>query len=201
MTKISAKNAGQPGRNTHPDAASGPGRHALRVADLSPGRSVSIEIVPDSHERQALAQALDLLDLRKVRFTGTLSPLGRRDWELTGRLGATVVQPCVVTLEPVTTRIDTDLERRYLADFIEPDETETEMPEDEAAERLGTHIDPAQVMEEALALALPLYPRAEGVEQAVVTVTEPGKAAMTDADAKPFAGLAALRDKMKDADE
>jgi hypothetical protein len=49
------------------------------------------------------------------------------------------------------------------------------------------------VIIEALALSLPAYPRKDGVEATVVGVTEPGKAVMTDEDARPFAGLAALR--------
>ena len=179
------------------DSNDGPGPHSLRVADLPPGRPVEIEITPDRDERNGLAVSLDLLALRKLQFSGTLRPLGRRDWELTGHLGATVVQSCVVTLEPVTTRIETDVERRFLADFTEPEEGEAEMPEDDAAEELGAYIDPARVMAEELALALPLYPRAEGVDQVVMDVTEPGKTPMTDEDAKPFAKLAELRDKLK----
>jgi uncharacterized metal-binding protein YceD (DUF177 family) len=172
-------------------------RYALRVADLSPGRSVDVEITPEADARDELARRLDLLELRKLRFIGTLRPLGRKDWELSGRLGATVVQPCVATLDPVTTRIDTDVVRRYLADFVEPVEGEAEMPEDEAAERLGQYIDPAEVMAEELALALPLYPRSDSVEPVTMDVTEPGKTPMTDADAKPFAGLAELRGKLR----
>jgi len=83
-----------------------------------------------------------------------------------------------------------------VADYEDPAEDEAEMPEDEAAEPLGTTIDPAQVMAEALALALPLYPRKPDVERVVVDVTEPGKRPMTDEDVKPFAGLAGLRDRL-----
>jgi uncharacterized metal-binding protein YceD (DUF177 family) len=48
------------------------------------------------------------------------------------------------------------------------------------------------VLTEALALALPLYPRADGAEDGSLAVTEPGKAAMTDDEARPFANLAEL---------
>lgn len=184
-----------------PDAEAGPSPYALRVADLPQGRDIPVELVPDTEELAGLARKLDLLDLKKVRFVGTLRPIGRRDWELTAHLGATVVQTCVVTLDPVTTRIESDVERRFLADFEEPEDGESEMPEDEAAERLGSNIDPAQVMAEALALALPLYPRKPEVERVVLDVTEPGKTPMTDEDAKPFAGLAGLRDALKHEDE
>ena len=70
------------------------------------------------------------------------------------------------------------------------------MPEDDTAEPLPRDIDLTRVMAEALALALPAFPRAEGVEPVDISVTEPGKTAMTDDDAKPFAGLKSLRDSM-----
>jgi uncharacterized metal-binding protein YceD (DUF177 family) len=50
---------------------------------------------------------------------------------------------------------------------------------------------------EALALALPLYPRAPGAELGEAAFTEPGKPVLRDEDARPFAGLAHLRDKLK----
>lgn len=200
MTRSASGGASRDKPGIELDPVHGPSRHALRVADLPSGRPVAVEITPERAELASLARTLDLLELRKLRFTATIRPLGRQDWELTGRLGATVVQPCVATLEPVTTRIDTHVERRYLVDFVEPDEAEAEMPGDETAERLGPYIDPAQVMAEALALALPLYPRAGGVDPVELVVTEPGRTALTDADARPFSGLADLRDRLKDQD-
>ena len=50
--------------------------------------------------------------------------------------------------------------------------------------------------EEALSLAIPLYPRAEDATLGEAVFTEPGKQAMTDEDAKPFAGLASLRESL-----
>ena len=53
---------------------------------------------------------------------------------------------------------------------------------------------------EALALALPDFPRAEGVELGPAVFTEPGATPMTDEAAKPLAGLADLRDRLKKND-
>ncbi|MCB1365750.1 MAG: DUF177 domain-containing protein [Rhodobacteraceae bacterium] len=170
----------------------------LRVADLAQNAPTGFDLQPDDATLKALAGALGLADLRKLRFAGQIAAHGRHDWELTGRLGATVVQPCVVTLEPVTTRIETDVSRLYLAEFEEPAETEAEMPEDDRIEALGRVIDLAAVMAEALSLALPQYPRKDGVELGEAVFTESGKAPMRDEDARPFAGLAGLRDKLKD---
>ncbi|WP_109467306.1 YceD family protein [Albibacillus kandeliae] len=174
-----------------------PTTQPFRVADLAQNRSTPFELRPDAAELSALAEELGLLGLRKLSFSGQIAGQGRRDWVLTGQLGATVVQPCVVTLEPVTTRIDTEVTRTYLAEMPEPEGEEVEMPEDDTQEQLGSVIDPGQVMVEALALALPLYPRKEGVGSGDASFAGPGITPMTDEEAKPFAGLAALRDSLK----
>ena len=53
----------------------------------------------------------------------------------------------------------------------------------------------------ALALALPLYPRAAGVELGEAVFTEPGLAPLREGDLKPFAALAGLVLKAKDSDK
>ena len=174
----------------------------FRVADLPQNRPTRFELRPDPTWLDGLTNELGLLGLRKVSLVGDITARGKTDWTLHARLGATVVQPCVVTLAPVTTRIDTDIVRHFMATMPElGDEEEIEMPEDENAEQLGAQIDVALVMTEALALHLPLYPRAKGAEIFKTAFTEPGIQAMTDEDARPFAGLAALRDKLGDKDE
>lgn len=174
---------------------------SLRVADLAQNRPVPFELVPDATALAALAQELDLLGLRKVRLAGTLRARGKRDWALDGTLGATVVQPCVVTLDPVTTRIETPVERLFLANYTEPDGTEVEMHEDERTEPLGPDIDLARILAEALALALPLYPRKDEATLGEAVFAAPGIAPMRDEDARPFAGLAGLRDSLKPSEE
>ncbi|MGS4944461.1 YceD family protein [Meridianimarinicoccus sp. RP-17] len=169
----------------------------LRLADLAQRRAHRFARQPDADARAALARALDLIDLRKVRFEGTLDPVGRRNWDLNGQLGATVVQPCVATLAPVTTRIEERVERRFRADLPEPDDAaEIEMPEDDALERLPDAIDLDAILAEALALALPPYPRAADTAPVEAQFAEPGQTPMTDADTRPFAALAGLRGQL-----
>ena len=173
----------------------------VRLADLVDRKGIDFDLRPD--DTDAMAERLELLDLRKVRFTGSLRPEGSRGWRMDATLGATVVQPCVVTLAPVTTRIDDPVLRRYTPDFdqIRGEDTDREaegvpMPEDDSLEPLPAAIDLKAVMEEALALSLPQYPRADGAELGDARYTEKGVAPLSEADLKPFAGLAALRDKM-----
>lgn len=185
---------------TAPSDSTSPGP-VIRVADLAKGQTLELLVEPGADARAEIAELLGIDAVKKLRFEGRLAPLGKRDWQLTGKLGATVVQPCVVTLAPVTTRIDSDVRREWLADWEEPTGDEVEMPEDVDADPLGAEIDVGAVIVEALALALPDFPRAEGVELGEAVFTEPGKEALRDEDARPFAGLAALRDKLAGEDE
>lgn len=173
----------------------------LTLARLSRNAETSFDLIPDAAERTGLAQELDVQALRKLRFAGRLIPEGRKDWRLEAVLGATVVQACVVTAEPVTTRIDEPVLRRYLEDMPEPEADEVEIPEDDSAEPLPVTLSLERVMAEALALALPIYPRVAGAELGEARFAAPGTAPLTDEDLRPLAGLAALRDKLKGVDD
>lgn len=164
-------------------------------------RATEFALRPDAEARGALAKALDIQSVRKLSFQGTIRPEGAADLLLEGTIGVTVVQSCGVTGDPVTTRIDEPVVRRYIADMEHPDAEELEMPDDDTADPLPTDINLTDVMSEAVALALPPWPRADGVEPVDLSVTEPGKAPMTDEDARPFAGLKDLRDKMTSKDD
>jgi uncharacterized metal-binding protein YceD (DUF177 family) len=169
----------------------------LRLSDLASRTRTPFVLEPDASARAALAGELGLVGLKKLRFTGALVPAGRRDWVLEATLGATVVQACVVTLAPVTTRIDEAVTRRFTADWHEPEGDEIEIPEDDSLEPLPDILDLSRVMTEALALALPLYPRAEGVALGEAVFTAPGVAPLTEESTRPFAALKDLKDALK----
>lgn len=181
-------------------------QYAYRVSQLPQNSAKPFDIQLDKATMAQIADHLGILKIRKLSFVGEIRAEGDVDWRLTAHLGATVVQTCVVTLEPVTTRIDEKVMRRYLPalpDDIDPDDedAEVELPDDESIERLDTHIDPFIVMHEALALHLPLYPRAKDADMGETVFTEPGKTAMRDEDTRPFAGLAGLRQQLSTKDE
>jgi uncharacterized metal-binding protein YceD (DUF177 family) len=174
-----------------------PSSTAYRVAELPQNSIKKFEIKPEPAQNDAMATELDLLGLRKLRFSGQIRASGKADWKLSGTLGATVTQACTVTLEPVTTRIDLPVERVYVKNLVQLEEEEVEMPEDDSIEPLGAWIDPEAVMVEALVLALPEYPRIEGAELGEAIYTQAGSAPMKDEDARPFAGLASLKEQLK----
>ena len=160
----------------------------LRVAHLSPNRDNEFEIRPDQAARHAIAQELALLDLPALRFAGHVRAAGADEWALNGRLIATVVQPCVVTLDPVQTEISEEVSLIFSPHLAAPDEDEIEMGDD-SLEPLGQTIDIGAIAIEALSLALPTHPRAPGAELDGGATDEEEEG---DDRRKPFAGLADL---------
>jgi uncharacterized metal-binding protein YceD (DUF177 family) len=170
---------------------------SLAVADLPQNRPTKFNLQPNESQLRDVATELNLSAARKMSFVGQISAQGRHNWVLKARLGATVVQPCVITLEPVTTRIDTNVQRVFLATLPDPGLGEVEMHDDENIELLGSAIDPYVVMIETLTLNLPQYPRKKDANLGESVFTEPGQVPMTDEDARPFAGLADLSKALK----
>ncbi|WP_375262835.1 DUF177 domain-containing protein [Palleronia sp.] len=147
------------------------------------------DLRPGEDARAALAAEFDLSALRKLRLAGRLVPAGKRDWRLEATLGATVVQPCGVTLEPVTTRIDEEITRHYMADWTAPDTAEQEMPDETEDEPLPAVLDLMTVITEELSLAIPAFPRAEGADAIEAEARPEGAEPIRDEDTRPFAGL------------
>lgn len=169
--------------------SSAPFTHALRVSQLSPRRPNPLDLSPDEAARARIAAALDLTAPPQVRLTGTITAAPNDAWLLEGRLTAQVQQACVVTLAPVRTAIDEPVRRLYSPWAATPEGEEVEMPDDEI-EPLGPAIDAGAVLVEALALALPPYPRCEGAELPGAALDPEGED--EDAARRPFQGLADL---------
>ena len=170
----------------------------LRLSAARRRDPIPFDLAPDAETRATLAEELGLSSLKKLRFHGALEPQGRADWRLEAALGATVVQPCDITLDPVTTRIDEPVRRRYLVGLggAEPP-VEQEIPEDVDEEPLPAMLDLEAVMIEALSLAIPPFPRTEAAHLGEAVYTEPGAEPLRDEDTKPFAGL---KDALKRSD-
>ncbi|SDE14395.1 Uncharacterized metal-binding protein YceD, DUF177 family [Paracoccus isoporae] len=163
----------------------------LRVAHLSPGRDNEFTVAPDAAARRAIAAELGLSDLPDMRFEGAVRASGADEWALSGRLSARVVQPCVITLEPVETEIAEPVSLIFSPHVAAPEEEEVEMGDD-SVEPLGQTIDIGAIAIEALSLALPTHPRAPGAEMPEIAGDDaPGP----EETRKPFAGLAEMMKK------
>ncbi len=170
----------------------------VQITDLSGNGSNAFSVTLDDDAITAMNAALGTISLKKFSFSGQIKSMDKGDWVVTGTVGATATQSCVITLEPVKTRIDVPVKRVFVKEFEEADEDSVaEMPDDVEKDPLGTEIDLGLIAQEVIALNLPEYPRADGASLENAQFTKPGNAPMTDDDAKPFAGLAALKDKLQ----
>jgi hypothetical protein len=147
-------------------------------------------------ERQALARRFGLVELVSLEAAVRLSrPSPGGLIRLEAELRAEVVQSCVVTLEPLTSR----LQDRIVLHFglaggpagEEAGEVELSIEEDDPPEPIvDGEIDMGEAVVQGLALALDPYPRKPGAEAEDLGAERPA------ADGSgPFAALARLRKK------
>ena len=68
----------------------------------------------DANNNSQIAEQLSLISVEKLDFRGKISAQGKNNWLLTGKLGATATQKCVVTLEAIKCRVDEKIRRIYV---------------------------------------------------------------------------------------
>ncbi len=163
------------------------------------------DLVLDQETVFGLADSLGLNSLSRLKFNGTISAQGKHDWLLEAELSARVEQPCVASLEPVTTNIAVGVRCLWLADYHHPIDGKAENWEDDSVEPMTETIDLVDILTRELSLAIPAYPRRNDVELVAITYSgaEPDSRATpkTDTTRRPFAELARLRDELRQSRE
>jgi uncharacterized metal-binding protein YceD (DUF177 family) len=151
-------------------------------------------------ERQAMAELAGLRDIPSAEANFDVVPKSGGRVHVTGRVRARVGQTCVVTLDPIESEIDEEVdltfapeaEARRLADLIEEGQDDAEPAEvaDPPEAIVGGIIDLGRIATDALYLAIDPYPRKPGA----VFETE---VVAPDPEDHPFAALKALQDQKK----
>lgn len=186
----------RPKTGSEPD----PWRVPVIVAQI-PDTGLHRELVASAAERQAIAEVAGLREVLSVRAEFDVVPKSGSRLQVTGTVQARIGQTCVVTLDPIESEIDEEVdlvfapeaEARRLADLIEEGRDGEEPPEvaDPPEAIMGGIIDLGRLATDALFLAIDPYPRKEGaVFEAEVTAPDP--------EDHPFAALKALQDNKKD---
>jgi uncharacterized metal-binding protein YceD (DUF177 family) len=138
-----------------------------------------------SEECAAIARRLDLLTLRRLHAEGAVRAGAGGRWTLSGRLGADVVQACVVTLDPVLATVEDAFEIAFAPmDEREDDEVDLTDTDVEPLPADGL-LDVGEIITQQLSLALDPFPRAPdaGTGDRIESMEEgPAKVA-------PFSGL------------
>lgn len=169
------------------------GEASVRLDSMpSEGRDIAVRANDD--ERDALAEQLGIsaVEELEVRLHAQKFRGGIR---VTGRLQAVVVQPSVISLEPVRQSIGEVIDRVFLPGGEKPyagpagAEVFVDLEGDDVPDHFeGPEADLSELIVETLALAIDPYPRAEGE-----AIEDLGVETGPDADDSPFSRLKALR--------
>ena len=100
-----------------------------------PSAGLEREREAEEVERQAAAAALGLLKLRRLQAAYRIEHAAGGAYRLRGRLAADLDQACVITLEPVTDRIETPFDVEFWPQLEAPDS------EDEASVLSGPDVE------------------------------------------------------------
>lgn len=157
-----------------------------------PQKGFPVVVEPDAKARAELARVHGLVSVERFRAELLFVAWKRGGISVTGSVRATIVQQCIVTLEPIEAEIDEDVDLVFVPegsalarDTIEEGELVLSADGPDLPETFdGVSIDAGAVAEEAFALAIDPYPRKPGAE---LPSTGSG-----DRDESPFATLRGL---------
>jgi len=167
--------------------------HEIRLDQLRGGERV--ELAADAGECKAIGERLGLTELERLEASASLDRKGEIV-RATGRVQAALTQYCVVTGDPIATLIDEPFDLVFQPS--QPDsgpDSEIELAADDCDTVFydGAAIALGDAIADTLALAIDPYPRSAGADAAL---KEAG--VLSEAEAGPFAALAALKGKLSD---
>jgi uncharacterized metal-binding protein YceD (DUF177 family) len=167
--------------------------HEIRLDQLRGGERV--ELAADAGECKTIGKRLGLDELERLEASASLDKKGEIV-RATGRVQAALTQHCVVTGDPIATLIDEPFDLVFQPS--QPDsaaDSEIELAADDCDTVFydGAAIALGDAIADTLALAIDPYPRSAGADAAL---KEAG--VLSEAEAGPFAALAALKGKLSD---
>lgn len=152
-----------------------------------------VTIEAGAEERAALAVRFGLIAIDRLAGDFTI----RRDAlgiVAQGRVTAALTQACSVTGDPVPATVDEAVALRFIPEQGSDEEIELSGDDLDVVEYEGSAIDLGEAAAETMALALDPFPRSPA---AAAALKDAG--VISEEEAGPFGGLAALRDKLKGA--
>jgi len=156
------------------------------------GRHLKIQL--DNEQLQKLAAVVKVSSIEN--FSARLHVFNQKPGiGVSGNMLATVIQPCVITLAPVSQTIDLELQRSFVQKIKTTEEVSSTRPEtyidiesdDLPDEYEGFELDLTPFLLEVLALDINLYPRAPGAAM------NAGQAGDDPAELSPFSALNDLK--------
>jgi uncharacterized metal-binding protein YceD (DUF177 family) len=147
-----------------------------------------VDLVADEIVRAAIARTANLLDLRRLTASFNVTQIGRDGLHIEGEVTSTIIQECVVTLEPIEQNLVEPIDLTFTPEVAEAAEAAASADDeiDPPEALVGGTVDLGAIATEYFLLGIDPYPRKPGAE-----FQQPG--AGEAAAANPFAALAALK--------
>ena len=170
--------------------------HQVSVARL-PQNGMPLTLKADEKELRALAKAHDLVSVQSFAAELLVRKWRKDGVKITGRVTADITQTCIITLEPLASRIDGEVDALFVPEgsklarplLTTDGEIVIDFDGDDLPETFsGDTIDAGAVAEEFFGLAIDPYPRAPGA-----ALEEASNEAGEAQKPSPFASLVKLR--------
>jgi len=167
----------------------------LNIESVKIGKSEqNLEATPE--ECAKLAERLDLLAVDRLSAKLRLTRKGQGDSirvSVTGHLAAKVTQACVISLDPVSSEIETDVDAVFDSDADSDDgglrlDYDLDLENEDITEPIiDGAIDLGELCAQILATAIDPFPRKEGVDSSEMTLES------ADSEENPFSVLKKLK--------
>ncbi len=171
------------------------------------GRKVTYAL--DDTQNKEICKQLDLIDISLSKCELFLTPKSQDKVNLTGNIQAEITQQCSVTLEPLKSKINEDIQVEFWPEHLMSDEKPdnflgeieiSDLDKEEPEKIQDGKINLGQYIFEVISTSIDPYPRKTGVELNWQD-KEPGlNGDMTRAD-NPFAALEVLKKRQTDNED
>ncbi|MDA0704077.1 MAG: YceD family protein [Proteobacteria bacterium] len=171
----------------------------IELAKLEHG-PITLNIWAEPEERLRIAERFGLISLDALDADLEVTAIGPDSVRVTGRLHATLAQPCIASLEPVPAEVDDSFTVLWTAGAGWQDEDDLGLEIEVEGIVVQAHadsVDLGEAVAQQLALMLDPYPRVSALEESEVVTDIPESAAEDGKTRRPFAESEALKSLLK----
>lgn len=167
---------------------------ALNIDQIRDGDR--LDLVASAGQCNSIARRLGIARIDRLEAHAVLDREGERI-TARGRLGAALEQQCAVTGEPIAAAVDEPFALQFVPEpkGLAVEELELGAEDCDTIFHDGATIDLGSAIADTLALSVDPYPRSASADAVLKRA-----GVLSEEEAGPFAGLAALRDKLGGSD-
>ncbi|MDC0151387.1 hypothetical protein OAI80_00310 [Paracoccaceae bacterium] len=168
----------------------------IDLSKLNAEKTIKFDMIFSQEDLLQISNDLDLESIKKTKLRGEISKINKDKWTLRAVMGATILQKSVLSLKPVTTRIDDKITRQIVkGPDLSIQKSELELNDDDFIDK-ELHL--GNIFFECLALAVPTYPKEPNEIFENISLAQKAAEIPSNDETSPFAILSAL--KKKDTD-